>query len=321
MEYNMNLHTDTERFSTVINFTAEHFRISPAFIEKDYWITRALQRMAQNPNAEKVVFKGGTSLSKAYRLTNRFSEDIDVVVIDADSFSGNQLKMLIKRLAKDMASDLEEKVLQGVTSKGSRFYRAIYLYHALAGLTSSVKVGQLLIEINTYANPYPYVKQEISSFIADYLVTIGRKDFLEEYQLSPFFINVLDKRRTIVEKLVSLVRFSFSENPTIALATKIRHFYDLYYLTNDKDCQEYIQSSDFQKDLSELITHDQQEFDTPAGWQTKSVSDSPLIDSFPSLWEELRSTYQKELTPLVFSTIPDESVVKDSFVQIMRILK
>jgi len=32
--------------------------------------------MSQNPNAEKVVFKGGTSLSKAYRLTKRFAEDI-----------------------------------------------------------------------------------------------------------------------------------------------------------------------------------------------------------------------------------------------------
>jgi len=59
----MKLHIDTERFSELIAFTAEHFRISQTFIEKDYWITRALQRMSQNPNAEIVVFKGGTSLS------------------------------------------------------------------------------------------------------------------------------------------------------------------------------------------------------------------------------------------------------------------
>lgn len=65
-----------DRFSTLIKFTAEHFKILPAFIEKDYWITRSLQRLYQNPNMEKVVFKGGTSLAKAYRLTNRFSEDI-----------------------------------------------------------------------------------------------------------------------------------------------------------------------------------------------------------------------------------------------------
>ncbi|RRD62769.1 hypothetical protein EII40_01585 [Tannerella forsythia] len=77
---------------------------------------------------EKVVFKEGTSLAKAYRLTNRFSEDIDIAVIDAESFSGNQLKMLIKRLAKNMASDMEENVVLHITSKGSRFYRALYKY-------------------------------------------------------------------------------------------------------------------------------------------------------------------------------------------------
>jgi predicted nucleotidyltransferase component of viral defense system len=145
MEYPMKLHEDEILFARLLNFTANSLKIRPEFIEKDYWITRALQRMAQNPNAGKVVFKGGTSLSKAYRLTNRFSEDIDIAVIEADSFSGNQLKMLIKRLAKDMASDLEEKVIQGVTSKGSRFYKAIYLYPNLVGLTSfTVKTGQLL---------------------------------------------------------------------------------------------------------------------------------------------------------------------------------
>jgi len=315
----MKLHTDNERFSALINFTSEHFQISQTFIEKDYWITRALQRMSQNPNAEKVVFKGGTSLSKAYRLTNRFSEDIDIAVIDANSFSGNQLKMLIKRLAKDMANELEEKIVQGETSKGSRFYKAIYLYPNLVGLTSpTVKAGQLLIEINTYGNPYPYVKQEIASFIADYLTVINRQDLIEEYELKPFSVNVLDKRRTIAEKLVSLIRFSFEEDVQKALAAKIRHFYDLYYLTNDEECAEYINSVDFQKDLSELLINDQQEFDKPTGWQTKTIKDSPLLKEFPTFWTGLRSTYQLELTPLAFSEIPNEKLIAESFIKIME---
>ena len=107
----MKLHENQPLFAQLLNFAANTLNIRPEFIEKDYWITRALQRMSQNINAEKVVFKGGTSLSKAYRLTNRFSEDIDVAVIDADSFSGNQLKTFIKRLAKDMSADLNELVV------------------------------------------------------------------------------------------------------------------------------------------------------------------------------------------------------------------
>ena len=244
----MKLHEDKTLFTQLLNFSANTLNIRPEFIEKDYWLTRALQRMSQNQNTEKVVFKGGTSLSKAYRLTNRFSEDIDIAVIDADFFSGNQLKMLIKRLAKDMAFDLEEIVIPNVTSKGSRFYKSVYQYQNLVGLTSSsVKAGQLLIEINTYANPYPYIKQEITSFLADYLMLINRQDLTEQYDLKPFSINVLDKRRTIVEKLISLIRFSFEDDVIKSVASKIRHFYDLYYLANDSECAEYIQSTEFQK--------------------------------------------------------------------------
>ena len=236
--------------------------------------------------------------------------------------TGNQLKMLIKRLAKDMASDLEEKITQGVTSKGSKFYRAIYLYPNFNNTdTSTVKAGQLLIEINTYGNPYPYVKHEISSFIGNYLSAINRNDLLEQYELKPFAINVLDKRRTMLEKLVSLLRFSFTEDTLTALAGKIRHFYDLYYLSNDNECADYIKSSVFYGDLQELFIHDQTEFDIPDGWTDRTINDSPLLDNFPTLWQGLRSTYQTELRPLAFVEIPDEKLIEEAFMKLMERIK
>jgi len=315
----MKLHEDKTLFTQLLNFAANTLNIRPEFIEKDYWLTYVLQRMAKSQNTEKVVFKGGTSLSKAYRLTNRFSEDIDIAVINADTFSGNQLKMLIKRLVKDMAFDLEEKVVQGFTTKGSRFYKAVYQYQNLVSPTlSAVKTGQLLVEINTYANPYPYTKQEISSFMADYFTAINRQDMIVQYGLNPFLINVLDKRQTVIEKLVSLVRFSFEEEMQKALASKIRHFYDLYFLINDTECSEYISSTNFQEDLLELVAHDQKEFDKPAGWQTKSVKDSPLIKEFSTVWLGLSSVYQTELPLLAFSEIPDEKLVAESFKRIIE---
>ena len=319
MEYKMKLHENQPLFAQLLNFAANTLNIRPEFIEKDYWITRALQRISQNGNAEKVVFKGGTSLSKAYRLTNRFSEDIDLAVIDADSFSGNQLKTFIKRLAKDMSADLNELVVPNVTSKGSRFYKAIYQYPNLVGLTSSaVKAGQIQIELNTYANPYPYINKEISSFLTEYLVTIGRIDLIEQYNLKSFLINVLDKRRTIVEKLVSLFRFSFEANSVKSLSSKIRHFYDLYYLINDDECSNYIQSADFRYDFQELFIHDQQQFSEPDGWCTKTIKDSPLLKDFSGIWLKLSPNYRKELTPLAFSEIPNEVLIGKCF---MRILK
>jgi hypothetical protein len=107
------------------------------------------------------------------------------------------------------------------------------------------------------------------------------------------------------------------ENIQKSLASKIRHFYDLYYLANDEECAKYIQSVDFKKDLRELFLHDQQEFDEPQGWQTKTIKDSPLLTEFPTLWTSLNSIYQSELTPLAFSEIPDEKLVAKSFMRMI----
>jgi hypothetical protein len=89
-------------------------------------------------------------------------------------------------------------------------------------------------------------------------------------------------------------------------------------LANDEQCAKYLQSSEFQKDLLELLTHDKQEFDEPQGWQKKAIKDSPLITNFPNLWTNLRSTYQNELTPLAFLEIPNEKMIEESFIITMK---
>ena len=55
--------------------------------------------MAANDKDDRAIFKGGTSLTKAYGIGSRFSEDIDIAISEAWMLSGNQLKMLIKRTA------------------------------------------------------------------------------------------------------------------------------------------------------------------------------------------------------------------------------
>ena len=316
------LHLDKKLFTDTILATAEYFSILPVYIEKDYWITHALRLMSENDNADKVVFKGGTSLSKAYHLMNRFSEDIDIAVIDAASFTGNQLKKLIKRVAKEMTIDLHEIQIDGVTSKGSYFYKAVYAYPDILGqkTKSVVSSGNLLIEINTFANPYPFEAKTISSFIADFLVQTNNIHLISQFNLHSFSINVLDKRRTMIEKLVSLIRFSFFENPTLAIASKIRHFYDLYYLALEGQCAEYIRSVDFKKDFKELYAHDQQIFDVPTNWQDKTLEQSLLLTDFTTLWKKLKETYRNELSQLAFTQIPDEELVANTFMNTIQFL-
>lgn len=114
------LHTDSNDFSELIKLTSIHVGIAPEFIEKDYWITLLLNRLFSSEYAKSVVFKGGTSLSKAYRLISRFSEDIDIATIN-ENLTGNSLKTKIRAIEKSITSELSEIVEPEITSKGSMF--------------------------------------------------------------------------------------------------------------------------------------------------------------------------------------------------------
>ncbi|MBQ6872056.1 MAG: nucleotidyl transferase AbiEii/AbiGii toxin family protein [Bacteroidales bacterium] len=316
----MNLHKNKKLFTDAVLAASEYLDIRPVYIEKDYWITRSLKLMAQNSNADKAIFKGGTSLSKAHKIGNRFSEDIDIAISDADVFTGNQLKMLIKRIAKEMTAELEEVVVPGVTSKGSRYYKAMYSYPNVLGkaIKETVNIGQLLVEINSFANPYPYVSKSIECFIAQFFHQTSNEVLIEKYGLEPFTLNVLDKRQTLTEKLGSLVRFSLSENYIYDVAAKIRHFYDLHYLLKDEECKDYIYSEQFKTDFKALLDHDRATFDNPEGWNTMDIEQSPLLSNFPALWTSLKTTYMKELPAIAFSDIPDAEEVAESFEEIVK---
>ena len=67
-------------FEQAIIRAADHFRprgLREAIIEKDYYVTEALRIIEQEAGG-KVIFKGGTSLSKGWNLIQRFSEDVDI---------------------------------------------------------------------------------------------------------------------------------------------------------------------------------------------------------------------------------------------------
>lgn len=73
----MFLHQENVKlFKEIIDIISEKSNRFPDIIEKDYYVTLILKEIAQR--APGAVFKGGTCLSKAFRVINRFSEDIDI---------------------------------------------------------------------------------------------------------------------------------------------------------------------------------------------------------------------------------------------------
>jgi predicted nucleotidyltransferase component of viral defense system len=66
----MNLHEHKEEFQNLVTLTSDYLGIPEVFIEKDYWVTYVLYNLHHSDVSEEVVFKGGTSLSKAHKLIN-----------------------------------------------------------------------------------------------------------------------------------------------------------------------------------------------------------------------------------------------------------
>lgn len=320
----MTLHENKNLFLQLIKDTADAQGIDIRYVEKDYWITRSLGLLAQSPYADRVVFKGGTSLTKAYRLTQRFSEDIDVAVINADTLSQGQLKRLIHHAAHSMSDGLEAVTDDPSTRKTSAYYKQLYTFPTTTKGFGALPIreGQILVEINSFANPYPYVPIEIHSFIYEYLQGLEQFRYLiDEFGLQPFTLNVLDKRRTLLEKTVSLLRFSFAEDSE-KLTSKIRHFYDLYFLMHDVECREYLQSEQFENEFKELYAHDQESFDHPKGWNRQPHTASPLLTDFESVWGQLRRTYETKIPPLAYvQPIPSANAAEEAFKQIVEVLK
>lgn len=145
--------------------------------------------------------------------------------------------------------------------------------------------------------------------VYEFLVQTDNEKYINPFQLEPFEVNVLSKEQTLLEKLVSLIRFSFDTEPIESMSGKIRHFYDLYFLMNHPECSEFVASDSFIKQFNSLLFHDKEMFDEPIGWQNKIIAESPLFNDFENIWDQLKEKYQTELSALAYRPIPNEKNV------------
>lgn len=311
----MKLHQDKKLFSDVLRSASQHLNIKLEFVEKDYWITYVLSHLAKSKYVSEAVFKGGTSLSKGYNLIERFSEDVDIAIINDKTKSGNEIKTIIRAIEKEITPGLIEVQMNGVTSKGSRYRKSVFEYDTIE---PDIKNNKLIVEVNSFANPFPFQPLTIKSFIFDFFIQTNNEQYIELYELESFEINVLSKEQTLLEKMVSLIRFSFDENAIESISKKIRHFYDLYFLMDDPDCLSFVASDQFRNQFATILEHDREMFEEPSGWQNKPVSESPLVVDFASIWKELKLKYETELSAFAYRPIPEQEKVEDTFMKLLK---
>lgn len=311
----MKLHQDIKLFSDTLRAASQHLDVKLEFVEKDYWITLVLSRLAKSKYVDEAVFKGGTSLSKGYNLIERFSEDVDLAIINDKGKTGNEIKTIIRAIEKKITSDLTDLQMDGVTSKGSKFRKSVFEY---LSIEKANKNNKLIVEINSFANPFPYKRLPIKSMVFDFLTQTKNETYIEQYDLQSIEVNVLGKEQTILEKMVSLIRFSFKENTVESISEKIRHFYDLYYLMTNAECIEFVASDFFKKEFDAILQHDREMFEEPLGWQTKLISESHLVTDFSIIWKQLKEKYQTELSTLAYRPIPAENEVAKCFEELIK---
>lgn len=217
------LHNDKEFFKQLILLVSEDTGIEAGIIEKDYYVTMFLKLLVSK--YPQIIFKGGTSLSKCYKLINRFSEDIDLSLDCETHPTESQRKNLKKNIVA--ATDEFGFILTNPNKvKSKRDYNKYVIDFPSVFDFPSLK-QYLIVETSVFIRSYPSVKMTASSIIYDYLVKINRADIIKQFELEPFELNVQDIKRTFVDKLFALGDYYLDGK----IAEHSRHIYDLYKLS------------------------------------------------------------------------------------------
>ena len=136
---------------------------STALLEKDVWVVWALQTLFAAPFADDLVFKGGTSLSKAYNIIQRFSEDVDLTYDIrrlADEQAGHP-EGLTDAEANSLRRRIREKLLPRLLEAEIQPYLEAQI--AAAALQATVeREGENLFVVYEAAAEYPaYVRPRV----------------------------------------------------------------------------------------------------------------------------------------------------------------
>lgn len=314
MENQVKLHNNPQDFKDLITFTSEHFQISEVLVEKDYWVTVGLYNLSKSSLVDKVVFKGGTSLSKAHNLIFRFSEDIDLaVLVEPDASSGS-----VNRLLRDVETACTVGFTQVVGDERERkfgsFRKTIWEFRKL-GLTKQYgDAGEyILVEVNSFTTPEPHQALQINSLIARYLSDTNKEDVIREYGLEDFTISVLRAERTFVEKISAIAKHSFQSQADNFgdLSKNIRHVYDLVKMM--PICQKSVLENKAQiLDLLIRVKADDKKMDKEGIWSARSYKDAPIFKDFDNVWKKVSPAYNGQFKSMLFGgeKLPDDESVK-----------
>jgi Nucleotidyl transferase AbiEii toxin, Type IV TA system len=317
----MILHLNKENFIQAIELTAATMGIKAVYVEKDYWVTYALFIIFNNEIGKDTVFKGGTALSKCYNMIERFSEDIDLVVLRREGETDSKLKSKLKAISTVVEAVLPEVTIEGITHKMGMNRKTAHSYNkAFKGDYGQVR--DVIILESTWLGYYePYTIKSIVSFVGQMMMDNKLSDIAKENGLLPFELLALEPIRTICEKIMSLVRFSYGENPIDDLKKKIRHTYDLHQLLKQDVFSEFFHSTAFDEMLLKVANDDVTSFRNNNKWLNYHPNEALVFKDLENVWSELKPIYNGDFKNLVYRELPKEEAVLETLKLIRERLK
>lgn len=153
----------------------------------------------------------------------------------------------------------------------------------------------------------PYTTKNVYSFVAEMMINNGQNEMAEEQNLLPFNVLVLQPSRTIYEKIMSLVRFLYGDNPITDLKNKIRHVYDLNQLLSVKEMLTFFKSKEFDIRLLKVAQDDVVSFKNNNEWLRYHPVNSLIFENTEKVWSDLTVVYESDFKNLVYGSFPNET--------------
>ncbi len=140
----------------------------------------------------------------------------------------------------------------------------------------------------------------------DMMVDTGQSALIEKWSLQPFSVRVLTKERTICEKIMSLVRFSNTDQPYTDLANKVRHIYDIHMMLKDPEVADFFDDDEFDKMLTLVGSDDLLSFKNNNEWLKIHPKEAIIFADPGGTWEAIKAPYRTSFQELVTGELPDE---------------
>jgi len=282
-------------------------------IEKDWWVVQTLRLISQMNIAEHLVFKGGTSLSKAWGIIDRFSEDIDLAINrEFFGFSGNISRTQVGKLkdasSKYISNDFLFLLQKSFDDDGFEDVQ-LFVIDKKTPDDDPVKIAVTYPTVTDYS---AYVQPRV-------LLEIGSRSLIEPATLRSFrsiigqgfpslpfadedvIIRCVNPERTFLEKLFLLHEEHQRPKEKIKIKGKSRHFYDLYRIAQTEYADKAIANKELYKSI---VAH--REWFSKLGGVDYTSHFPPNLNPIPPI--ELISEWERDYVELQGQMISGESV-------------